>query len=102
MELVEWREESTKQSHQKAQIDTVFEVGTEIDDFEVQFVQMFVDERHEGFLYNLKFFRCVVKESIESIAFATHSNVVVSAGYDFVEFSKRKRFFSKRVSGKIQ
>lgn len=90
VELVEWHEESTEQSHQQTQVDAVFEVRSQISDFEVKFVQVLVDESDERLLDDLQFLGCVVEEGIEGIAFTAHTNVVISTGDGFLEFPKKE------------
>jgi hypothetical protein len=48
MELIQWHKESTQQSHQKAQINTIPEIGSQIGHLKVKFVQMFIHKRHQG------------------------------------------------------
>ena len=87
MELVEWHKKSTEKSHDKTQVNAVLEVRSQVDDFKVQFVQMFVDEGDQRFLDDLKLFRCMVKKCVEGVSFTSHANIIVGAGDDFLEFS---------------
>lgn len=44
MEFIQWHKESTKQTHQKAQVNAILEISIQIVHFEIQFIQMLIDE----------------------------------------------------------
>lgn len=90
MELMQWHKETAQQTHQKAQVDTVFEISAQILYFEIQFAQMFVDERDERLLYHGQFVRCTIEQCIEGIAFATHANIIVLRCDLLLEFPRRR------------
>lgn len=41
---MQWHKESAEQTHQKAQVNAILEVSVQIVHFEVQLIQMLVDE----------------------------------------------------------
>jgi hypothetical protein len=110
MELIQWHKESTQQSHQKAQINTIPEIGSQIGHLKVKFVQMFIHKRHQGlkqkkklnkkciqstrtmnniYLFdNGELIRCMIKQRIEGIPFASHANIIVLIRNLFFEFTK--------------
>lgn len=47
MEEVERSEESLEESHQQSEVDTIVELTVQFGNFQIDFVQMLVDERYE-------------------------------------------------------
>lgn len=89
MKIIQWHEESTEQSHQQAQEDTVFEISTQTVHFEVQFVQVFVDKSYQRFLNHGQFVGGTIKQRIECISFATHTDIIVLRSDLLLKFSVR-------------
>lgn len=44
VEFIQWHKETAKQTHQKTQVNAIFEIRIQIVHFEVQFIQMLIDE----------------------------------------------------------
>lgn len=89
VEVIERNEEPAQQAHQQTEVDAVLEVGAQASNFKVEFVQVFVDERDQRLFHDSKLIRSTIEQSVEGVAFASHSDVVVLRGELLLVFPEK-------------